>query len=86
MQQKKIFDMIGCNEIQKASFAIFMLKGEAEYQWRATKETLTLEEGKPLTWGIFLRAFYNYYFPCSVRDVNKIEYGTHSGKHNNYAV
>ena len=43
MQMEKIFDGVGCVEVQKVSFASFMLKGEAEHWWRSTKKTLPLE-------------------------------------------
>lgn len=54
MQLEKIFDVVGYIEVQNASFAICTLKEEAKHWWRATRETLPLEEGEPLTWGIFL--------------------------------
>ena len=31
MQMEKIFDVVGCVEVQKVSFASFMLKGETEH-------------------------------------------------------
>ena len=31
MQMEKFFDVIGCTEVQKVSFASFMLKGEVEH-------------------------------------------------------
>lgn len=40
MQLEKIFDVIGCTEVQNASFAIFMLNEEAEHWWKTTRETL----------------------------------------------
>ncbi|KAL4643006.1 hypothetical protein ACB092_02G061200 [Castanea dentata] len=74
MQMEKIFDVIGCTEVQKVSFASFMLKGEAEHWWRSTKKTLPLEEDEILTWSIFLEAFYEKYFPESVRDEKEVEF------------
>ena len=53
MQMEKIFDVVGCTEVQKVSFASFMLKGEAEHWWRSTKKTLSLEKDEILTWTIF---------------------------------
>lgn len=53
MQLEKIFDIVGCTEAQKASFVIFMLKGEAEHWWRATRGTLPIQDGKLLTWDGF---------------------------------
>ena len=33
MQMEKTFDVVGCTEVQKVSFASFMLKGEVEHWW-----------------------------------------------------
>ncbi|KAK4563696.1 hypothetical protein RGQ29_006014 [Quercus rubra] len=74
MQMEKIFDVIGCTEVQKVSFASFMLKGEAEHWWRSTKKTVPLEEDEILTWTVFLDAFYEKYFPESVRDEKEVEF------------
>ena len=74
MQMEKIFDVIGCIEVQKVSFASFMLKGEAEHWWRSTKKTVPLEEDEILTWTVFLDAFYEKYFPESVRDEKEVEF------------
>ncbi|XP_030948929.1 uncharacterized protein LOC115972826 [Quercus lobata] len=74
MQMEKIFDVVGCTEVQKVSFASFMLKGEAEHWWRSTKKTLPLEKDEILTWTIFLDAFYEKYFPESIRDEKEVEF------------
>ena len=52
----------------------FMLKGEAEHWWRSTKKTVPLEEDEILTWTVFLDAFYEKYFPNSVRDEKEVEF------------
>ena len=74
MQMEKIFDVVGCTEVQKVSFASFMLKGEAEHWWRSTKKTLPLEEDEILTWTIFLDGFYEKYFLESVREEKEVEF------------
>ena len=74
MQMEKIFDVIGCTEVQKVSFASFMLKGVAKHWWRSTKKTVPLEEDEILTWTVFLDAFYEKYFPESVRDEKEVEF------------
>lgn len=48
-----------------------MLKDEAKHWSRATRETLLLDEDKPLIWGVFLKVFHNYYFPRSVHDAKE---------------
>ncbi|XP_023871514.2 uncharacterized protein LOC111984125 [Quercus suber] len=74
MQMEKIFDVVGCIEVQKVSFASFMLKGEAKHWWRSTKNTLPLEKDEILTWTIFLDTFYEKYFPKSIRDEKEVEF------------
>lgn len=49
MQIENFFDVIDCTEVQKASFTIFMLKGEVKHWWRATRGTLHLKEDEPIT-------------------------------------
>ncbi|XP_030936300.1 uncharacterized protein LOC115961460 [Quercus lobata] len=71
---ENFFDVIGCTEVQKVSFASFMLKGEVEHWWRSTKKTMPLKEDEILTWTIFLDAFYEKYFPESVRDEKEVEF------------
>ena len=72
MQTERFFDVIGCTEVQKVSFASFMLKGEAKQWWRSTKKTLPLEEDEILTWTIFLDAFYEKYFPESMQGEKEV--------------
>ena len=74
MQTEKFFDVISCTEVQKVSFASFMLKGEVEHWWRSTKKTVPLEEDEILTWTVFLDAFYEKYFPESVHDEKEVEF------------
>ena len=66
--------MVGCTEVQKVSFTSFMLKREVEHWCRSSKKTLPLEEDEILTWTIFLDAFYEKYFPESVRDEKEVEF------------
>ena len=70
----KIFDVVGYTEVQKVSFASFMLKREVEHWWRSTKKTLPLEEDEILTWTIFLNGFYEKYFLESVREEKEVEF------------
>lgn len=74
MKIEKIFEVIGCDEVQKVTLATFVLKGEAEYWWTATKDVLVVEEDGPETWDIFLEAFQGNYFFESVQDKKEIEF------------
>ena len=73
MRVEKIFQALGCSEEQKVVIAIFKLEGEAEHWWKMTKTGLEAK-GKPLTWTNFLEAFYEKYFPDSVRDQKELEF------------
>uniref|UniRef100_A0A2N9FR12 CCHC-type domain-containing protein n=1 Tax=Fagus sylvatica TaxID=28930 RepID=A0A2N9FR12_FAGSY len=73
MRVEKIFEALGCSEEQKVVIAIFKLEGEAEHWWKMTKTGLEAK-GKPLTWTNFLEAFYEKYFPDSVRDQKELEF------------
>jgi hypothetical protein len=73
MRVEKIFEALGCSEEQKVVMAVFKLEGEAEHWWKMTKASLEAK-GKPLTWTNFLEAFYEKYYPDSVRDQKELEF------------
>lgn len=68
MQIEKIFDVLRCAEDQKIPFATFIFEGEAEHWWRMMKRILLERKEEPLTWDVFLEAFYDKYSPKSVYD------------------
>lgn len=74
IQMEKIYKVIGCTEEKKVTSAVFMLQGEVKHWWRAIEGTLPLEEDKPLTQGVFLIAFRDFYFPQSIRDEKEVEF------------
>ena len=57
---EKAFVLIQVSEEQKTNFASYMLKGEANYWWEATK---ALEEEELVTWDRFKQLFLEQYFP-----------------------
>ena len=69
---EKIFEALGCFEEQKVVMT-FKLEGEVEHWWKMTKAGLEAK-GKPLTRTNFLEAFYEKYFPDSVRDKKELEF------------
>ena len=71
---EKVFEAMACAEEHKVPFATYLLKGEAEHWWRATRDSIVLEDGEPLTWSIFLQVFRDYYFPESVRYAKELEF------------
>ena len=70
---EKIFEALGCFEEQKVVMTVFKLEGEVEHWWKMTKAGLEAK-GKPLTRTNFLEAFYEKYFPDSVRDKKELEF------------
>ena len=62
---EKFFEVIDCSEEQKASYAAFMLDKEAYHWWSMTKRHL--EDQGLIMWKQFREAFYEKYFPDSVR-------------------
>ncbi len=60
-------------EKKEVVMAVFKHEGEAEHWWKMTKAGLEAK-GKPLTWTNFLEAFYEKYFPNSVRDKKELEF------------
>ena len=65
MKIEKFFDVIDCSEEQKSSYVAFMLDKEADHWWCMTKRLL--EDQGPIVWSKFREAFYEKYFPDSVR-------------------
>eukprot|EP00261_Vitis_vinifera_P032148 XP_019073391.1 PREDICTED: uncharacterized protein LOC104877935 [Vitis vinifera] len=65
LKMEKFFGVIDCSEEQKASYAAFMLDKEVDHWWHMTRRLL--ENQGPITWRQFREAFYNKYFPDSVR-------------------
>lgn len=74
MQLEEIFEVVNCDGEKKVLFATFMLKGEAKHWWRATRGTLPLEDGQPVTWDVFLGAFWGNYFPTNVCKKKELEF------------
>ena len=73
MRVEKIFEALGCSKEQKVVMVVFKLEGQAKHWWKMTKAGLEAK-GKPLTWTNFLEAFYEKYFPNSVRDQKELEF------------
>jgi hypothetical protein len=70
---EKIFEALGCSKEQKVVMVVFKLEGEVEHWWKMTKAGLEAK-GKPLTRTNFFEAFYEKYFPDSVRDKKELEF------------
>ncbi|KAG5548902.1 hypothetical protein RHGRI_014308 [Rhododendron griersonianum] len=56
LQMEKIFDVLGCSEAQKVSFAAYKLQGGAEHWWRLAKEHYKDKQDE-LVWSKFKTDF-----------------------------
>ncbi|XP_058068425.1 uncharacterized protein LOC131217505 [Magnolia sinica] len=71
-QIEKIFTVLGCDEEQKVTLAVFMLEGEADHWWETIARTI--EEDTAWTWDIFSEKFNEKYFPECVREQKAEEF------------
>nr|XP_009410153.1 PREDICTED: uncharacterized protein LOC103992242 [Musa acuminata subsp. malaccensis] len=65
-QVEKTFKAIECRENQKVPFASFILEGKADTWWTSKRRMLEAG-GNVVTWEQFKDAFYEQFFPDSVR-------------------
>ncbi|XP_038880430.1 uncharacterized protein LOC120072086 [Benincasa hispida] len=65
-----IFRHMNISEEQKVNCATFMLRGDAKFWWESTQRTI---KGS-VSWQQFNQAFYNKYFPLTVRYQKKVEF------------
>ncbi|XP_074346424.1 uncharacterized protein LOC141685206 [Apium graveolens] len=59
---EKIFDALGCDEIQKVRLAVYKLEGDAQRWWRGVKATKGDQYAEALEWQGFKEVFYEQYF------------------------
>ncbi|XP_074323417.1 uncharacterized protein LOC141660339 [Apium graveolens] len=59
---EKIFDALGCDEIQKVRLAVYKLEGDAQRWWRGVKATRGEQYTEALEWQGFKEVFYEQYF------------------------
>ena len=63
---EKVFRVLECSEDERVAYAAYMLRGDA-YDWWRLEEEKSGQETKPWTWELFKSAFYEKYFPESIR-------------------
>ena len=70
---EKVFFVLDCIDHQKVAFATYMLEADAKFWWNIVKRLL---EGSriEITWDVFKEAFYQKYFPISVRNAKELEF------------
>jgi hypothetical protein len=65
-EMEKAFKVLRCTEEEKVNYATYMLQGDA-YDWWRMEEEKHNQDLEPYTWEMFKAAFYEKYFPTSVR-------------------
>ncbi|XP_038902429.1 uncharacterized protein LOC120089074 [Benincasa hispida] len=65
-----IFRHMNIPEEQKVNYATFMLRGDAKFWWESTQRTIK----STVSWQQFNQAFYNKYFPLTVRYKKEVEF------------
>jgi hypothetical protein len=69
---EKAFDAMGCTDNERVSFATYMLQSSAFEWWDAHRKSY--EQGIQITWKLFKEAFYQKYFPESVKRIKEKEF------------
>ena len=67
-KMENIFNTVGCLGNQRMTFATFMLEGEGVNRWWDYEQRMLHEAEGKVTWEAFSKAFYERYFPDSIRD------------------
>ena len=65
---EKIFDALGCDEIQKVRLTVYKLEGDAQRWWRGVKATRGVQYVEALEWQGFKKLFYEQYFSNADRE------------------
>ncbi|XP_058223388.1 uncharacterized protein LOC131333072 [Rhododendron vialii] len=73
LQMEKIFDVLGCSEAQKVSFATYKLQGGAEHWWRSAKQHYKDRQDE-LVWRNFKKDFEEKYISPAVKDKMRTEF------------
>jgi hypothetical protein len=72
-KMEKIFNVLGCTDEAKVSYASYLLLGDAEYWWKGTR--LMIEaNNQEITWELFRTKFLDKYFPISARTNKEQEF------------
>ena len=69
----EVFSVLACTDYQKVAFATYMLEADAKFWWSGVKRLLESSQTE-IIWEVFKEAFYQKYFPASVRKVKELEF------------
>ncbi|XP_038985500.1 uncharacterized protein LOC120111712 [Phoenix dactylifera] len=72
-EMEKAFAVLRCQDDEKILFASYMMQGETFNWWRMLEHKYE-QDREPLTWAKFQGAFYDKYFPRSVRTQKEQEF------------
>ena len=70
---EKIFFVLACTEYQKVAFASYMLEVDAKFWWIGARRLLEGSQTNK-TQEMFKEAFYQKYFPASIRNIKELEF------------
>ncbi|KAL2457228.1 CCHC-type domain-containing protein [Abeliophyllum distichum] len=69
-----IFKFIRCEDVEKVTFSVFMLKKGASHWWDMTTRSLTHAEEQAITWVRFKELVEEKFFPVAVKDQKEMEF------------
>ena len=72
---EKIFWVIECTEVQKLTFATFLLVTEVEYWWMRMQQQMQTRE-EEVTWTSFRKRFLEKYFPDGAKHEREAKFLT----------
>ncbi|KAF1860124.1 hypothetical protein Lal_00033719 [Lupinus albus] len=64
---------MGCGDVQKVTYASYMLANEAENWWEMTRRQMEME-GQVIVWGTFKEKFLQKYFPADLKRKKEMEF------------
>ncbi|KAF1883353.1 hypothetical protein Lal_00042235 [Lupinus albus] len=70
---ERIFRAMGCGDVQKVTYASYMMAKEAENWWEMTRRQME-DEGTVVTWDAFKGKFFQKYFPADLRRKKEMEF------------
>lgn len=66
--------VLRCTDEWKIFFATFMLKAEADCLWNMTQGAMTFKDDEPMTWALFVDAFYDWHFPQTLQEQKRAKF------------
>lgn len=70
---ERIFQLLDCNDAKKITLAEYQLEGNAEFWWRASRDTI-FPRGTDINWNVFVRVFNMKHFSDCAKDRKVTEF------------